>query len=459
MLRFPRSRRLSLAILGLALTSAAGAHAQVLASNLLYTTLEPCRLVDTRLAGGPLAPGVSRTFNVVGVGAAGSLALHGGSPSGCPIPGFESFSRTPRVQALAVNLVAVGAAGAGNLVAWPTDQPRPATSVLNYASSAALHSLNLGNGVLLGVRQDTLGNDITVLAQVAGTDLVVDVVGYFSSGSPTQGSQNVLLGPGAGNAFATTASLNTALGQSALADNTTGGGNTAIGWAALAYDATGGFNTALGVESLVSNTAGLYNVAIGYYSGWQLANGDNNLYLASEGGGSSYESNTIRIGRPNPGTYNPMAHTATYIAGISGATSASGTAVLIDANGHLGTTTSSRRFKEEIRDMGEESYGLLALRPVTFRYKPEYDDGSRLLQYGLIAEEVAEHYPGLVQYDRNGAPAAIRYHFLDAMLLNEVQKQQRTITEQKFRLEDQAARIANLEARLARLEAERPPLR
>jgi hypothetical protein len=77
--------------------------------------------------------------------------------------------------------------------------------------------------------------------------------------------------------------------------------------------------------------------------------------------------------------------------------------------------------------MGEASADLMKLRPVTFYYKPAYDDGSHLRQYGLIAEEVAKLYPDLVQYDRDGLPLAVRYHAVNAMLLNEVQKQQRSL--------------------------------
>ncbi len=97
--------------------------------------------------------------------------------------------------------------------------------------------------------------------------------------------------------------------------------------------------------------------------------------------------------------------TRTFIAGISGVTAA-GTAVpvLIDTKGQLGTISSSRRFKEEIQDMGEASSRIMQLRPVTFRYKKENGDGARPLQFGLIAEEVTEVYPGLVQYSATDYP-------------------------------------------------------
>jgi Chaperone of endosialidase len=116
---------------------------------------------------------------------------------------------------------------------------------------------------------------------------------------------------------------------------------------------------------------------------------------------------------------------------------------------------SSLRFKQDVKDMGEASDGLLQLRPVTFRYQPVYDDGSNVLQYGLIAEEVAKVYPGMVQYDSTGQPLAVRYNFLDAMLVDQVQKQHATIAEQAARIESQAGQ---LEQQRARIEAQQRQL-
>jgi hypothetical protein len=155
------------------------------------------------------------------------------------------------------------------------------------------------------------------------------------------------------------------------------------------------------------------------------------------------ESNTIRIGD---------AQTATFMAGISGATSAGGVAVFVNGSGQLGTTTSSRRFKEDIREIADESDGLMSLRPVAFKYKPEIDP-TGFAQYGLIAEEVAEVYPDLVVFDRDGKPETVRYHLVNALLLNEVQKQRRTAEAQGRKIEQQEGEIVALQERLAALEA------
>ncbi len=122
--------------------------------------------------------------------------------------------------------------------------------------------------------------------------------------------------------------------------------------------------------------------------------------------------------------------------------------------------TSSRRYKEDIRDMGSASDGLLRLRPVTFRFKKPFADGSQPLQYGLIAEEVAEVYPSLVVRGKDGQVETVQYYNLDAMLLNEVQKlakqhaaDQREIAKLQSEIADQGKRVETQQAAMKRLEA------
>ena len=102
--------------------------------------------------------------------------------------------------------------------------------------------------------------------------------------------------------------------------------------------------------------------------------------------------------------------------------------------------------------MGDSSSKLFQLRPVTFLYKPQYDDGSHALQYGLIAEEVAKLYPDMVGYDKDGQPTSVKYQALTPMLLNEVQKQNAEIRQQADQNLQQAEQIRSLEDRLAALE-------
>ena len=188
--------------------------------------------------------------------------------------------------------------------------------------------------------------------------------------------------------------------------------------------------------------------------------GDNNIDIGNSG--ATAESNTIRIGFQGPGT-DPNTgvgpHTATFIAGISGATAASGVAVYVDSNGQLGTLTSSRRFKQDIASMDGASDALLALRPVTFRYKTDLDPQG-LPQFGLIAEEVDKVAPELVARDAQGEIYTVRYEAVNAMLLNEFLKEHRRVDAQAKTIAEQAQAIAEekktnaeQEKRIAELEA------
>jgi hypothetical protein len=123
----------------------------------------------------------------------------------------------------------------------------------------------------------------------------------------------------------------------------------------------------------------------------------------------------------------------------------SGLPVFIDSNNTLGVLNSSRRYKENIVDMGDQSDSILRLRPVTFAYMTKAG-GTQPIQFGLIAEEVQDVVPELVVRDHEGKPFSVNYHFLAPMLVNEVQKQHAVIQEQK-------ARIQSLEERLQRIEA------
>jgi trimeric autotransporter adhesin len=149
---------------------------------------------------------------------------------------------------------------------------------------------------------------------------------------------------------------------------------------------------------------------------------------------------------------SPSYISSTYVAGIYGV-NVSGVAVQINSNGQLGAMASSRRYKEQILDMGDSSSQLMRLRPVSFLYRPEYSDSPRKLQYGLIAEEVAEVYPELVEYGKDGLPYTVRYQALIPMLLNEAQKLYRRAEAQAAVITMQDQRIEQLELRLSRLEA------
>ena len=158
---------------------------------------------------------------------------------------------------------------------------------------------------------------------------------------------------------------------------------------------------------------------MGFRAGSDLTTGNNNIDIGNAG--QAGESSTIRIGRVED-------HAATFIAGISGVTVAIGVAVIVDADGQLGTAPSSARFKEEIKPMDKASEAILALKPVTFRYKHELDPEG-IPQFGLVAEQVEKVNPDLVARDEQGKPYTVRYEAVNAMLLNEFLKEHRKVQE------------------------------
>ena len=260
-------------------------------------------------------------------------------------------------------------------------------------------------------------------------------VGFFSLRSDTASSFNTAVG--AGTLLANTADNNTATGVGALLSNSTGEASTANGVFALISNTTGIENTAVGYKALYSNSTGAKNIALGWLAGQDLTTGDYNIDIGNFG--VAGESGAVRIGTTG-------VHTTTYLAGIAGQTvGAGGSTCYVDNDGKLGVFLSARRFKTDIADMRNASEALLALRPVTFHYKPELDK-TCIPQFGLVAEEVAEVNPDLVTHDAKGELSTVRYEAINAMLLNEFLKEHRTVQEQK-------AMISQLKSMVERQEA------
>ena len=260
----------------------------------------------------------------------------------------------------------------------------------------------------------------------------------------------------------TTDSNGTAVGAQALRDNTTGGANTAVGRAALRDNQTGSQNVAIGHSAMAVSTGasnvgiGAYvfsqmttgdrNIAIGDGAGAALTGGSYNIYLGNTGG-TSTEGGTIRIGS--------NFQTRAFLRGVSGVTTAINNAVpvVIDSDGQLGTVSSSAKTKFDIQDLSADVTAAVSrLRPVSFRYKQPFADGSTPVQYGLIAEEVEQVLPDLVAYDENGDPATVKYHVLPSLLLAEVQRLQSALRAESSRTAALEAAVAELRATLAARE-------
>lgn len=247
---------------------------------------------------------------------------------------------------------------------------------------------------------------------------------------------------GVNTMLAGTGAQNVAIGHTALRNNTSGSQNVAVGTNAVLANTTGSQNTGLGHHTFVSLTTGNNNIAIGFQAGGTVSTGSNNIYLGADAT-SAAESNTMRLGTLNV-TQTAVMH------GVSGRTSSAGVAVFVNNSGVLGTLTSSQRFKDDVVTLGADtSTKLQALRPVQFVYKPGVDDGSKTLQYGLIAEEVEKAFPELVVRNDDGTVQTVRYHFLTPLLLAEVQRLER---ERAALASESAGYRAELEAQARRLD-------
>ncbi len=257
-------------------------------------------------------------------------------------------------------------------------------------------------------------------------------VGRIALFSTTTGTDNTALGVDA--LFSnTTVNSNTAIGRAALSSNTTGTDNTAIGRAALASNTTGTANTALGADALFDNTAGSGNIPLGDSAGQNVTTAGNVICIGANVAGADVSNRC-------------------YIGSIFGQTSSGGTAVFINSDGKLGTTTSSRRFKQEIKAMDHASEALFALKPVTFRYKKGIDSQG-IPQFGLVAEDVEAVNPDLVVRDKNGEIYTVRYDAVNAMLLNEFLKEHRKVEEQDHQVQKQGAIIAKQQKQIEALTA------
>jgi hypothetical protein len=256
----------------------------------------------------------------------------------------------------------------------------------------------------------------------------------------TTGSFNT--GVGAGTLALNNGERNTATGAGALLNNTTGIQNTANGAFALFSNTDGGTNTANGDFALFSNTTGTLNTAVGAIALANNTDGTGNIALGVDAGGGVTSANNVTC----IGSHGANVDNSCFIDRIFGATSSGGTAVFINSSGRLGTVTSSRRFKEKIEPMERASEALLALKPVTFRYKKEIDSRG-IPQFGLVAEDVEKVNPDLVVRDNEGKPYSVRYEAVNALLLNEFLKEHR-------KNEEQEATIARLQKRIDVLTAD-----
>ena len=330
------------------------------------------------------------------------------------------------------------AAGAGTLLVNTADD-NTATGAGALLSNIT-GSLNTADGTF-ALFNNTEGNDNTASGFEALFSNTLGVnntaAGAQALQSNTEGNNNTATGFQA--LLSNTAGLNNAAnGYEALYSNNVGAGNTATGYQALRSNTAGDRNTAHGESALEGNTAGSTNTAIGYSALINNTTGDNNIAVGLAGGNVTTASNVICIGALGNNVDNSC-----HIGQIFGSTSSGGTAVYVNMNGRLGTATSSKRFKDEVKPMDKASEAVFLLKPVTFHYKKEIDPAS-ISQFGLVAEDVEKVNADLIMRDKEGKPYSVRYDQVNAMLLNEFLKEHRKVQEQNSKIQQQEATITQL---------------
>jgi len=282
----------------------------------------------------------------------------------------------------------------------------------------------------------------TAALQDNGTGTLNTAVGEAALFSNTTGDNNAAVGAFALNKN-TTGDANAALGFFVLFNNTTGDGNAALGFLALLNNTTGVGNTAMGDGALYLNDSGDFNTALGSAALFSNTSGSGNIALgASAGGGITTVDNVIAIGAVGENVSNSC-----YIGNIFEQTAAEGIQVFINSNNKLGTSTSSKRFKEGIKPIGKASEALFSLKPISFRYKKEIDSTGRS-QFGLVAEDVERVSPELVVRDKEGKPYTVRYDQVNTMLLNEFLKEHKKVEQLEKQVEALTAGFQKVSAQL-----------
>ena len=364
----------------------------------------------------------------------------GGYPGGNTAEGQNALLSLTTGQnntAVGLNSLSSTTTGSNNTAIGSAALRFNATGNNNTASGAgALRnnttgSINVANGV------NALQSNLTGLANTA--------IGVHALFSNLFGNDNTAVGTSALSKN-TRGSSNTAIGVEALVDNTTGDANIGIGPLALRLNTAGDNNTAIGGGALHSNTTGFGNTAVGLSAGNSINEGNNNTALGVGAGAfQTTGSGNVYIGA---GAFGIAGENNTcYIASIFGQTSPSGVPVVINSNNKLGTLTSSKRFKENIKPMDKASEALFSLKPVAFRYKKEIDPQG-IPQFGLVTEDVEKVNPDLVIHDKDGKPYTVRYDAVNAMLLNEFLKAHRKVEQLQANATQQANEIKDLKASL-----------
>ena len=323
--------------------------------------------------------------------------------------------------------------------------------------------------MIAGVDNTTPGTSNTIYGCGAGTGMTGSTgsvaIGWRALANVVNGFCDTAVGFDAGSSFpgGFDACPITAIGGNALRDNVFGA-STAVGCNSMA-NATGADRSVAVGEDTLRNFQGRNCVAVGYRTSLLTEGGNgNNVMVGILTDGTTTSSNNVVVGNGITGFQNANIYigndilsvggelttirighggggaTGCYIDGIRGITTnvVDALPVLIDSAGQLGTVSSSEKYKQDIEPISRITYnGLLNLEAVQFKYKTHPET----IQYGLIAEDVAQKVPELAIY-KDGEPDTVAYHMLPSMLLGLIQRMDR---QHKEEIDALKARIEVLE--------------
>jgi len=347
--------------------------------------------------GGVISPDASDNINLLGTHGINTLGAPASNKITTAIDNAITLGDLADVSGASALTLTTGNATitAGNLVLSGATGSWDTAPIINFPSNSNRISF-LENDVYIGQFAGNLTATKTGLFNVG--------IGPFSCSSLTGGTQNV------------------GIGNATLKDTTSGQDNIMIGFVAGQEITTGSSNIGVGTSCFDgAGSAGLKtgsnNIAIGNGAGSPYDGAESSNILLNNSGVIT-ENNTLKIGSGTGAGAKELSKA--FIHGIRDIeTEASGAIpVLIAPDGQLGTTSSSIRYKENIEDMGEDSSIIMELRPVTFNFKKHPD----VPAWGLIAEEVAEVFPQLAVYNKDGSVETVKYHEIAVLLLNELQK-------------------------------------
>jgi hypothetical protein len=333
----------------------------------------------------------------------------------CFIQGVYGVAQGGAPEVVTVNAAGqLGVIGASGVLSIPATNLAGTSGVIqqpagtNLLSSYGFDNLFMGKGSATTANATVTGFSNVYFAPQAGASIPL-----------TSGFNNSCFGCGAG-ASITTGSYNTLIGNDAGAAINTGDSNTALGDSSLLALTSGNYNTSIGLTSLSQLGTGVFNTCIGYTAGSGFTtNESSNIIIGYNAQGFVATNNQLVIGAGSGAGDGEIAPGNAYIFGIYDAGIPAANPVYVTAGGNIGTAVSSKKYKENIKDLDVSvSEPLLKLRPVSYTLKKYPKDGE---QIGLIAEEVHELLPKLVNY-QDGLPQSVRYNDIPVLLIAELQK-------------------------------------